>query len=103
GKIFPVSDKAADVLAALVRRLERSGSALAAGEAVNAIAREEGRFQIATAKRTLTASAIVVTTGGCSYPGCGTTGDGYGWAADFGHTIVPARPALVPIETDLAW
>ncbi len=103
GKIFPVSDKAADVLAALVRRLERSGSALAAGEGVNAIEREEGRFQIATARRTLTASATVVTTGGCSYPGCGTTGDGYGWAAKFGHTVIPARPALVPIETDLAW
>src|SRR5205814_8076136 len=71
GKIFPVSDKAADVLAALVRRLERSGSVLAAGEAVNAIEREHGWFQITTGKRTLTASAIVVTTGGCSYPGCG--------------------------------
>ena len=46
---------------------------------------------------------MVLTTGGQSYPGSGTTGDGYRFAAAFGHTIVPPRPALVPITTDAAW
>jgi len=103
GKIFPVSDKAADVLEALVRRLDRSGCSLAAGEAVSAIDRDDGRFLIATEKRQVTARTLAITTGGCSYPGCGTTGEGYAWAAKFGHSVVPARPALVPIETDLGW
>ncbi len=103
GKIFPVSDKAADVLAALMRRLERSGCVLATGEAVGAIDREEGRFRITTVQRTLTAQSLAVTTGGCSYPGCGTVGDGYQWGTKFGHAIVPPRPALFPIETNRAW
>ncbi len=57
GKIFPVSDKAADVLGALVRRLERSGCSLAAGEAVTAIDRDDGRFLIATEKRQVDGAA----------------------------------------------
>ncbi|MGE5190865.1 MAG: FAD-dependent oxidoreductase, partial [Deltaproteobacteria bacterium] len=85
GKIFPVSDKAADVLGALLRRLERSGCVLATAEPVHAIDRTSSRFQITTGRRALTAAALAITTGGCSYPGCGTTGDGYQWAAKFGH------------------
>src|SRR5262245_41781512 len=103
GKIFPVSDKAADVLAALVRRLDRSGCVLATNEAVTSIDRGDAGFRIQTNQRLLTAEALAITTGGCSYPGCGTTGDGYGWAATFGHTIVPPQPALVPLETNLTW
>jgi len=44
-----------------------------------------------------------LTTGGCSYPRCGTSGDGYRWAAALGHTVIPPRPALVPILTEAAW
>jgi predicted Rossmann fold flavoprotein len=103
GKIFPVSDKAADVLGALMRRLERSGCVLATNEAVAAIDLQDGAFRIQTDRQSLTAEVLAITTGGCSYPGCGTTGDGYRWAAELGHTIVPPRPALVPVETNLAW
>jgi predicted Rossmann fold flavoprotein len=103
GKIFPDSDKAADVLGALLRRLERSGCVLATGEAVTGIDPEVGRFRITTDRRILTAGSLLLTTGGCSYPGCGTTGDGYAWAAKFGHAIVPPRPALVPVETSVVW
>ena len=46
---------------------------------------------------------LIVTTGGKSYPGCGTTGDGYGWLAQLGHTIRRPRPALVPLTSDEAW
>lgn len=103
GKIFPVSDKAADVLAALVRRLERSGCTLATNESVTAIDRPAGRFQMTTKRRTLTAESVAITTGGCSYPGCGTKGEGYPWAEKFGHTLVPTRPALVPVTTHAGW
>ena len=45
----------------------------------------------------------MLTTGGKSYPGCGTTGDGYRWLAALGHTIRRPRPALVPLISDEAW
>jgi predicted Rossmann fold flavoprotein len=103
GKIFPVSDRAVDVLEALLDRLRRSGATLALGEPVTAIEKSDGGFQVATPLRRLTCAKLLVTTGGKSYPGSGTTGDGYGWAAAFGHTIVPPRPALVPLTVQAPW
>ncbi|MGD8395518.1 MAG: aminoacetone oxidase family FAD-binding enzyme, partial [Candidatus Eiseniibacteriota bacterium] len=108
GKVFPVSDRARDVLSALVGRLERSGAELALGEPVVEVVRVPGRaggggFRVVTARRTLRTERVIVTTGGCSYPGCGTTGDGYRWLRALGHTIVPPRPALTAITTDAAW
>ena len=112
GKIFPVSNKAADVLAALVRRLERSGATLALGEGVVELSRlsppgerggGEGGFAIATSLRALNGERVILTTGGQSYPGSGTTGDGYRFAERLGHRIVPPRPALVPLSTNVPW
>jgi len=103
GKIFPQSDKASDVLAALVRRLERSGCVLALNEPLLKLTRTDGHFQLVTPLRTIEAAKVIVTTGGQSYPGCGTTGDGYAWLAALGHTIVPPRPALTPVTSDAAW
>ena len=103
GKVFPASDRAADVLAALLRRLERSGATLALDEPVCQIERADDGFLLRTSRRTLTATRLLITTGGQSYPGCGTIGDGYAWARQFGHTIVAPRPALVPLTTDAAW
>ena len=51
----------------------------------------------------LALDAVVVATGGASYPSTGSTGDGYALARAAGHTIVPCRPALVPIETKESW
>lgn len=103
GKIFPVSNRASDIVEALVRRLERSGATLALGEALTSLAPAASGFQLTTTRRELTAARLIVTTGGLSYPGSGTTGDGYAWARELGHTIVPTRPALTPITTDAAW
>jgi predicted Rossmann fold flavoprotein len=104
GKIFPVSDRALDVLNALLKRLERSGAKLALGEpALDVASLPTGGFQVQTALRTITAQHLLVTTGGLSYPGCGTTGDGYGFARKFGHTILPTKPSLVPLTTLPAW
>jgi predicted Rossmann fold flavoprotein len=103
GKVFPTSDRAADVLAALHRRLERSGAELALGEAVEGVEREAGHFRVKTSRRRLRTEKLIVTTGGKSYPGCGTTGDGYGWLVALGHSIRPPRPALVPLTCDEAW
>jgi predicted Rossmann fold flavoprotein len=103
GKIFPVSNRAVDVLAAFTTRLERSGCDVAREEPLTNLERQGERFQLVTPNRTLTADRVIVTVGGQSYPGSGTTGDGYLWAKRLGHTIVPPRPALVPITTSAAW
>jgi predicted Rossmann fold flavoprotein len=103
GKVFPVSNKAADVLAALLRRLHRSGARLALAEPVVDMQRQEPAFMVKTALRTLTAARVILTSGGQSYPGSGTTGDGYGFAAHLGHTIIPPEPALVPIRVAASW
>lgn len=103
GKVFPVSNKATDVLAALLRRLRRSGAELALEEPLADLQPFPGGFRLTTSRRALHCEKVVLTTGGKSYPGCGTTGDGYRLAAGLGHTIVPPRPALVPVRTDAAW
>ena len=103
GKVFPVSDRASDVLAALRAIVRRSGCTLACEEAVQSLSPHAGSTRVVTSKRTLTAESVVVTTGGKSYPSSGSTGDGYAWAAESGHTIVPSRPALVPIASPAAW
>ncbi len=103
GKIFPVSDRALDVLNALLRRLNLSGATLCLSEPVIDIQRTNNEFSIVTAKRTIVVPKIIITTGGKSYPGSGTTGDGYSIATKFGHTIVPPRPALVPITVEAKW
>ena len=104
GKIFPQSDRALDVQRALVRRLQRCGGDLRLGHAVtNITATEGGGLCVATDRGDWQASRVILTTGGMSYPGCGTTGDGYAWAKQLGHRIVPPRPALVPLTSDVAW
>jgi predicted Rossmann fold flavoprotein len=103
GKVFPVSNKAVDVLAALLRRLERSGATLALGEPLVGLQQVASGFEVTTPIREVTAKQVVLTTGGQSYPGSGTTGDGYRVAARFGHMIVPPRPALVPLTVAAPW
>jgi predicted Rossmann fold flavoprotein len=104
GKVFPVSDRALDVLDALLKRLHRSGATLALNEPVRDLdVRPEGGFRVVTPLRTLTAERVLITTGGKSYPGCGTTGDGYALAQKFGHTILPTSPALVPLTVQPQW
>jgi predicted Rossmann fold flavoprotein len=103
GKVFPVSDRADDVLAALLARLRRSGCELATDEPVQSITPYSAGLRIVTSKRTLSAETVIITTGGQSYTSSGSTGDGYRWAAELGHTIVPPRPALVPVTSRTAW
>src|SRR5205085_3241495 len=103
GKIFPVSNRAVDVLEALLGRLRRSGATLALGEPATDLRATADGFAVVTPLRTLATKRVILTTGGRSYPGSGTTGDGYRLAAAFGHTIVPPRPALAPITTAVPW
>ena len=103
GKVFPTSDKAADVLNALLNETARSGVQLVTDEPVNNLRYNDGSFFISTPKREIRCERVIVTTGGKSYPGSGTCGDGYPWLAKLGHTITPLRPALTPITTLATW
>lgn len=106
GKIFPVSNRAIDVRDALVAMVVNAGAAIKPESAVDRIERTANGFAVHVAggnDRTLTCESLLITTGGLSYPGCGTTGDGYAWAEQFGHSIVPTAPALVPLLNGQAW
>ncbi|WP_148598919.1 BaiN/RdsA family NAD(P)/FAD-dependent oxidoreductase [Aquisphaera giovannonii] len=106
GKIFPATDRAVDVLDALVRRLGRSGASLRGHESVESLHPDEGGaggFRIGMAGGSIRARRVVLAMGGRSYPGCGTRGDGYRIGAELGHGIVATRPALVPIRVVPEW
>ncbi|HEX3600122.1 MAG TPA: NAD(P)/FAD-dependent oxidoreductase [Lacipirellulaceae bacterium] len=103
GKIFPESDRAADVLNALLQRLRRSGAEMVLDAAVTNVERQQNGFLLQTTQQSFSCEKLVMTTGGKSYPGCGTVGDGYTWLAKFGHTIRRPRPALVPLICDESW
>lgn len=102
-RVFPVSDRSHDVANALERAMKDAGVRVlhAAGTAVCA---EEGAVAaVETAAGRIDCAAAVVCTGGLSYPLTGSTGDGYRFAERMGHTIMPTRPSLVPLESDDPW
>jgi predicted Rossmann fold flavoprotein len=106
GKVFPVSDRALDVRDALVRQLEQAGARLMTGVGVRDVrpsSSPESVWQVATDHEQFTTRAVLLCTGGLSYPGCGTTGDGYAWARAVGHTITTTRPALAPLLSSAPW
>ena len=108
GKVFPLSDRAVDVLNALTARLQRSGAELRCLSAVQAVdriglAEERGGFEVVSPDARIRARRLIVAVGGRSYPGCGTTGDGYALARSFGHSVTDTRPALVPLRVEPEW
>ena len=104
GKIFPASDRALDVQQALLARLRRAGVVLQLDTGVIGIEKVGEAFSITTVdSAVIMADHLIVSTGGQSYPGCGTTGDGYGWMKSLGHKIVTPRPSLVPLTSNETW
>lgn len=103
GKVFPASNRAVDVLAALTGRLARSASILRTNCPCRGVEAVPGGFEIATPMGVVTARRVIVAVGGLSYPGCGTVGDGFEIARRFGHRIVEPRPALVPLRVEQSW
>ena len=98
-RVFPVSDRSFDISGALERELRRLRVRILRERAAE-ITAEDGRVTgVQTDRRHHPADAVVLATGGVSYPGTGSTGDGYAMAAALGHTIVPPRGSLVPLES----
>lgn len=104
GRIFPVSDKAADIVKALQNYAVKNGALIQLNKNITGLVVEEGQLiGVKTADDFLPAQRVIVATGGKSYPGTGSTGDGYLWAKEVGHSVVPPRPALVPLNTRESW
>ncbi len=103
GKVFPQSDRAVDVRDAFLNIVRAANVTVRLGESVTSVERAAGGFSVVSSSSTFVARRVIITTGGRSYPECGTTGEGYAWAREFGHTIVPPKPALVPLTTQPPW
>ena len=115
GRVFPVSDKAADVVDAMVLHLHELGVELVTDARVAEVltapdeaAENQQRHTRAVGVRLADGreyfgDSVIVATGGLSYPGTGSTGDGSRWAARLGHHVVRQLPALVPLETEDEW
>lgn len=98
GRVFPVHQTAKDVVAILSRELASTGVELRLNTPVLGIeANNRGVVSVVTGSATIETRIVVLAVGGCSYPNSGTTGDGWPWAKQLGHSIVPVRAALAPI------
>lgn len=105
-RVFPVSDHASDVSKAFLNALR--GQALKLQVEALGIETQDGRItgvrvRDAQGERMLPCDAAVLATGGLSYPVTGSTGDGLAFAQQLGHSIVPTRPSLVPLEIKESW
>ena len=97
-RVFPVSDRAFDVSAALERRLRALGVALVRDRAVSLEIADGAVRGVAGERRRYVAEAVILATGGVSYPATGSTGEGHRMAAEAGHTVTPLRGSLVPLR-----
>lgn len=101
-RVFPVSDKSSDVIRALTEKLRKLGVEVLLHEEVAGLLAEDGAvtgIRLKKGGRKVAADAVIVATGGLSYPTTGSTGDGYRFAKEQGHTVTELSPALVPFET----
>lgn len=97
GKVFPSSMKAGDILQALLNAAKQPQKVLMTGKQVMAVQRTENIFKITTSDAIYTSDFLIIATGGKSYPSTGSTGDGYRFAASWGHTVVEPNPALAAV------
>lgn len=97
-RVFPASDKAADVVNALKRRMEELDVRVIYAHAKKLITSEDGkRITGVLCGETVNAGRVILATGGVSYPKTGSDGSGYKLAQQVGHTIIPPKPMLVPV------
>ncbi len=104
-RVFPESDKAVDIVDALVAFAKNNGAKLITGERVQALLTDENGISGAVTEsgNKYYAPDVIIATGGCSYPLTGSTGDGYRLSECVGHTVTDPKPSLVPLETEEEW
>lgn len=105
GRIFPVSDKSKDVTDTLLRYVSENGARILLKSPVQEIKAAGGSIKSVLLKNgdEIECGAVILATGGASYPGTGSTGDGYSMAKKLGHTIVDLKPSLVPLVVEEPW
>lgn len=104
GRVFPASDSALDVRNIFMKLMKHYGVDVHLEEPVKKLLVDDSVVTgVVTDKETYHADAVVIATGGKSYPATGSTGDGYILAAQVGHKITDIRPSLVPIVTEEPW
>lgn len=104
GRVFPASDSALDVRNIFMKLMKHYGVDVHLEEPVKKLLVDDSVVTgVVTDKETYHADAVVIATGGKSYPATGSTGDGYVLAAQVGHKITDIRPSLVPIVTEESW
>jgi predicted Rossmann fold flavoprotein len=97
GKVFPKTRQSADVLEILLAECRRQRVTIQCSEPVTGITRTGEFLTVATSTSTYRSPVVVITTGGTSYPKCGTTGDGYRFALSLGQPVTEIAPALTPL------
>ncbi len=103
GCVFPRNKRATDILNILLDEAEERGVRLQFRCRVSTVAMNRDSFRIHAEDRQLVAPRLIIATGGVSWPQTGSRGDGYRLAAQLGHTIVPPKPALIPLITRETW
>jgi len=104
GRVFPESDKASDVVEALEKYMKQSKVKVVQGEVVEIKTDGERVCGVLLKNgQEISAESIIIATGGLSYPGTGSTGDGYRFAKQLGHHVTPLKPSLVPLITKESW
>lgn len=99
-RVFPSSDKSHDVIKVLQAEMERLGVSIQLNHEVTDVLVEDGVYQgvvLKGTKKLVHSSCVIITTGGFSYQTTGSTGDGYRFAKEMGHTVTDIQPALVPL------
>lgn len=102
-RVFPVSDKAGDVVAALERELRRLDVKIAREKALSLIIDDNACRGVKTSAGEHFARSVIVAAGGKSYPKTGSDGSGYALAKQAGHTVIEPAPSLVPLVTEEKW
>lgn len=102
-RVFPVSDNAHDVAEALRRYALHPNTRLIRDEVKSLVIRDGVLEGVKTAQKQYSCDRVIMATGGASYPGTGSTGDGYRLAQQAGHTVIPPKPSLIPIVTREDW
>lgn len=101
GRVFPASDDAKEVIDALLRRMAILGVEVKTNAPVTDIlAENEKVVGVQVGGKKFSADAVILATGGASYPATGSAGDGFEFARRLGHTVTEILPALVPLETE---
>ena len=104
-RVFPESDHSSDIILALKRAMDKGKVDVRLNARVESLKIQNSRIAGVNLEsgEILPADAVILATGGASYPSTGSTGDGYRFAEEAGHTVETPRPSLVPIETRESW